>query len=132
MKKKILPGQCPECGKPMSEAFGSHKLFCPECHPEEYVPSIKPTLADIEWGLRELKRYSLTPEQMAYDLFLIHEHMPEADLFDLKKKTRKRLEEELPKPGIVYREEKLVKLFEKWGLPKPDWNSPEYLKMFDL
>ena len=72
----------------------------------------------------------LTSAQMGYDLFRIHEHMPEADDFD-GTESASEMVDRFPRPGIVYREEDLIKLFAKWGLPKPDFESKEYLEMFN-
>ena len=53
----------------------------------------------------------LTAEKVAFDLFAIHTHGADPE-------------------EIVYRERDLIELFEKWGIPAPDWASEKYRSMF--
>lgn len=45
MKEEIPPGHCPTCGEEMGEAFGSRRLYCDKCHPEQYARPV-PTQPD--------------------------------------------------------------------------------------
>lgn len=78
-----------------------------------------------------MKQREITPEQMAYDLFQIHGHMPEADLLGLPPKMEERVSIALPPPGIVYREKDLIRVLKKWGLPKPKFSGKKYLDLFN-
>jgi hypothetical protein len=70
-----------------------------------------------------LKYKFLTGKEVAHELFKIHHHIPDHDAIYL---NGERIN--LIRPGIIYREEYLLKLFEKWGIPQPDWeaNAKDY------
>lgn len=42
-KDSMKEDNCPQCGEEMSEAFGSHRLFCQKCNPDSYAVTTQPS-----------------------------------------------------------------------------------------